>query len=108
MSNRNYKFIYIYILLNITNPIRFLIGFKEGDNLEELPLLCYFSILLLFGFGFSIYVGIFHNFATFKPNKPELVKKEKAIISLIYNILIGGIGTLLYGLSKITEKSNLV
>ena len=50
----------------------------------------------------------FYNVATFNTHKPELLKKEKAIISLIINIFIGGMGTLLYGLSKICENSNLV
>ena len=53
---------------------------------------------------FSFYIGFFHSCLTFNPNKPKHLQKEIKIISLIYNIFIGGAGTLLYGLSKICEK----
>ena len=44
----------------------------------------------------SIYIGIFHNFVYFNP---RIIKnKEKGICIIILNIIIGGIGTIFYGI----------
>ena len=55
-------------------------------------LICIASIFYLS----SIYIGIFHNFIYFNPRK--IKNKEKEISFIILNILIGGIGTLFYGI----------
>ena len=44
----------------------------------------------------SIYVGIFHNFIYFNPRK--IKNKEKGICLIILNILMGGFGTIFYGI----------
>ena len=44
----------------------------------------------------SIYIGIFHNFVFFNPRK--IKNKEKGISIIILNILIGGVGTIFYGI----------
>ena len=44
----------------------------------------------------SIYIGIFHNFVYFNPRK--IKNKEKGICIIILNILLGGIGTVFYGI----------
>ena len=44
----------------------------------------------------SIYIGIFHNFVYFNPRK--IKNKEKGITIIILNTLIGGIGTIFYGI----------
>lgn len=44
----------------------------------------------------SIYSGIFHNFIFLNPRK--IKNKEKACFVLILNIIIGGLGTIFYGI----------
>ena len=44
----------------------------------------------------SIYIGIFHNFLYFNPRK--IKNKEKGISLIILNILMGGVGTIFYGI----------
>ena len=71
------------------------------------PLLFDYSfVFVAIGPVFSFYTGIFHSIFTCNPNKPQLLQKEKKIISLIYNIFIPGSGTLLYRLSKICERNS--
>jgi hypothetical protein len=55
-------------------------------------LICIASIFYLS----SIYIGIFHNFIYFNPRK--IKNKEKGITIIILNILMGGIGTIFYGI----------
>ena len=55
-------------------------------------LICIASIFYLS----SIYIGIFHNFIYFNPRK--IKNKEKGITIIILNSLMGGIGTIFYGI----------
>jgi hypothetical protein len=109
LNHRNSFFCLIGIF-NFLLFILILVFFFEKSCFELVSKFDYLVIYLfvLFvatGHAFSFYIGIFHNCVTFNPNKPKLLQKEIIIISLIYNIFIGGAGTLLYGLSKIWEKN---
>ena len=81
--------------------------FFDFSELSINPILFFYTfVFLVIGLVLSLYTGIFHNILTCNPNKPQLIQKEKKIISLIYNIVIPGSGTLLYGLSKICERNS--
>jgi len=94
-------------ILNILLIILFFVCICVTSIAEEYYYIASYSfVFVIIGTVFTIYAGIFRNCLIFNPEKPELLKKEKKIISLIYNILIGGTGTLLYGLSNLCDKTN--
>ena len=98
-------------LLGIFNLLLFVFFFVlffgiTIDYSKDPFLFDYSFVFVAIGPVFSFYTGIFHNIFTCNPNKPQLLQKEKKIISLIYNIFIPGSGTLLYGLSKICERNS--
>ena len=64
----------------------------EVNSFLWIYLLCVAGVFYLS----SIYIGIFHNFIYINPRK--IKNKEKEISFIILNILIGGIGTIFYGI----------
>jgi len=99
-----------WCLLSILNILLFILFFVFIFVFElyevNYNLFKYSFVFVIIGPVFTIYASIFHNCLIFNPVKPELLRKEKKIISLIYNILRGGTGTLLYGLSNLCDKTN--
>ena len=58
----------------------------------------YFIIIAILMYLSSIYAGIFHNFIFFNQRRIKINEnKEKGICILFFNLLTGGVGTLLYG-----------
>ena len=70
---------------------------KKFDTFEVNSFLWIYLLCISFIFYLSsIYVGIFHNFIFYNPRK--IKNKEKGICIIILNIIVGGIGTLFYGI----------
>ncbi len=64
----------------------------EVNNFLWIYSICIASLFYLS----SIYIGIFHNFIFFNPR--TIKNKEMAICILILNLIIGGLGTIFYGI----------
>ena len=70
---------------------------KYFNDFKVNSFLWIFLVFIAFVFYLSsIYIGIFHNFVYFNPRK--IKNKEKGITIIILNTLIGGIGTIFYGI----------
>ena len=70
---------------------------KYFNDFKVNSFLWIFLVFIAFMFYLSsIYIGIFHNFVYFNPRK--IKNKEKGITIIILNTLIGGIGTIFYGI----------
>ena len=91
------KFICIATL--IVNILRAL-DIKKKSTFNDTKVNSFLWIYLIFVASVfylsSIYVGIFHNFIYFNPRK--IKNKEKGICLIILNILMGGFGTIFYGI----------
>ena len=70
---------------------------RKFDKFEVNSFLWIYLLCITFIFYLSsIYIGIFHNFIFYNPRK--IKNKEKGICIILLNIIIGGIGTLFYGI----------
>ena len=102
MKNLNlYEFVLSLVQFGFCYPfISKAINIKKNKKIDKFEVNSFMWIYLL-SISFivylsSIYVGIFHNFIYINPRK--IKNKEKEISFIILNILIGGIGTIFYGI----------
>jgi hypothetical protein len=102
MKNLNlYEFVLSLVQFGFCYPfISKAINIKKNKKIDKFEVNSFMWIYLL-SISFivylsSIYVGIFHNFIFYNPRK--IKNKEKACFVLILNIIIGGLGTIFYGI----------
>ena len=68
----------------------------------------YFKILSLLFYISSIYIAIFRNFLFFNLRKINVnAKKERGLIVFFLNILIGGSGSLLVGITNLSQEGHI-
>ena len=99
LSLIQFGFCYPFIILaNKIIKTRHFLGLEVNNFL-----FIYLLIVAIICYLSSIYVGIFHNFVFF--NQIKIKNKEISICILILNIILGGVGTILYGIIiKVNEN----